>query len=97
MKVKELVLGFYREITGKQNNNFSFKMCLPHYFVKISKHRAKRNKGFYVSIFPCRKRNIGMNDIYFQNNHSEEDPLQIKCSYFNITLAQIQNSCNSTY
>lgn len=33
-----------------------------------------------------------MNYIYFQNYHFEEDPLQIKCSYFNITLAQIQNS-----
>lgn len=33
-----------------------------------------------------------MNYIYFQNYQSEEDPLLIKCSYFNIALAQIQNS-----
>lgn len=87
---KDLILGFYTKIIEKQNNNFSFKMCLPHYLVKISKRRAKGNKRFYVSIFPCRK--IGMNYIYFQNYQSEEDPLLIKCSYFNIALAQIQNS-----
>lgn len=33
-----------------------------------------------------------MNYIYFQNYHSKEDPLQIKCSYFKVALAQIQNS-----
>lgn len=75
-----------------QNNGFPIKMCLPHYLVKISKQGTNRNKGFSVSIFPCRERSIGMNYIYFQNYHSEEDPLQIKCSYFKVALAQIQNS-----
>lgn len=63
-----------------QNSNFPIKMCLPHYLVKISKQRTNRNKGFSVSIFPCRERSIGTNYVYFQNYHSE-DPLQIRCSF----------------
>lgn len=66
-------------------------MHLPHCLVKISKQRTKRNKGFSASMFPCREGSVGMNYIYFQNYNSEEDPLQIKCTYFEVVLAQVHN------